>query len=124
MTLDELLALAEATTPGPWVTLPWPQRPAVYVYKGENRRRWSVISAGTLYRRDAAYIAAANPATIAALVKRAKAAEAVVEAARLVWQTVPATFEPEDMAPHAAALNAMRDALTDYEAATAALEDE
>lgn len=40
----------------------------------------------------------------------------VVEAAQRVWDTVPAEFEGEAAAVHAAALNALRDALAALDA--------
>ena len=86
--LDALAALAEAATPGPWHV----QLDSVYpegrqpgwqptpVEGGAIDARWPIL-AGENQRADAAYIAAADPTTILALIDRLRAAEAVCEAA-------------------------------------------
>lgn len=88
--LNALQAAAEAATPGKWM---WDADPV----KGDplGRRRAQVIATGRTVTRsyytndqgekDAAFIAAANPAVVLALIDRLRKAEA----ARDGWKLVP-----------------------------------
>lgn len=96
MNFQQLLALAEAATPGPWetegATLVWsPSAKAVVaaasaLWPENGWVRYEKPSLGNLDgpAANAKYIAAADPTTIAALIRRLIAAEAVVDVARRV----------------------------------------
>ena len=79
MNLEELKAKAEAATPGPWAV--HPNRPySVDSIEGDGELAVYVCTTGGWADCDvpnAAFIAAANPQTVLALVKVAEAAEAV-----------------------------------------------
>lgn len=68
----KLRELASKATPGPWRT-----------EQANSYKRWLVIgsmSSHVMYPHDAAFIAAANPAAVLALLDRLEAAERVCEA--------------------------------------------
>lgn len=85
--LDALEALAKAATPGPWCGAGHPQRePPFYVVAGPHERPglWpatTLVADLSTSIVDAKFIAAANPATVLALIERVRAAEALVEKA-------------------------------------------
>ena len=88
MTLDvtELKRLAQAATPGPWHVsgyAPEAIRSSNSIVRAVARRAapedtWDVA------RRDAAYIAAANPQAILALIERLEALEEAVNGAHVI----------------------------------------
>lgn len=74
-TLDQLAALAAAATPGPWVQIDG----TTTVDSMDGDDRWPLADAlGNA--ADAAYIAAADPATVQALVAVVRAAQAYRDA--------------------------------------------
>ena len=82
MNLNELKAKAQAATPGPWVV--HPNRPySVDSIEGDGELAVYVCTTGGWADCDvpnAAFIAAANPQTVLALVKVAEAVKKVLEA--------------------------------------------
>lgn len=101
--LDKLEALADAATPGPWTIDPqnqWddgtnlPEQVDLRV----NGSRWSkVVDAVHVSDADAAFIAAANPATIKSLIASAREAAAEIEEARaLIAESIGLVTEGYD----------------------------
>lgn len=72
--LDALEAVASAATPGPWSC---PTRFAVVApaWNADAKYAYEQVAVTTL-KRDAAFVAAANPATVLALIERVRRAEA------------------------------------------------
>ena len=73
--ISALKALAEAATPGPWevVDIEHDNRtiePYVVFSWDSEERRWSEEDSTLLTRANAAFIAAANPSTVLALIAR------------------------------------------------------
>ena len=100
MNLDALAALAEAATPGPWEATRDPKA----------KDDWWLVHTDTdilamTGQQEAAYIAAADPTAILALIARLRAAEAVCEAARTLVNGLP-----EDNTTNWRALRAALDA--------------
>jgi len=117
--LDALAALAEAATPGPWT------HDDESDYQGLVRI-WRdidpppVMTMGRVHAADAAYIAAADPTTILALVERLRAAEAVCDrvlamAAFYEWDA-PANTSPSDGRWFGQPEAALQDAIDGWEA--------
>jgi tagatose-1,6-bisphosphate aldolase non-catalytic subunit AgaZ/GatZ len=78
MTLGELERLAKAATPGPWKCPRFLGQPQLYVYKAHGADI-QVARALSELRPDAAFIAAANPATVLLMVEALRAAEKMRE---------------------------------------------
>lgn len=74
--LAELRRLAEAATPGPWKVDDF----TTVTEADEGTTLWVDVCGGdTQAEKDAAYIAACDPQTVAALVEAVKAAQAVMD---------------------------------------------
>ena len=90
--LDELVALADAATPGPWrFQEPDGLYDFYYVDPVERHERRGVTHFGKSDRSDAEFIAAADPDTVRALIaqaRRAQEAEAKLEQVR-AWRDDP-----------------------------------
>jgi hypothetical protein len=69
--LDALQKLAEAATPGPWECPQFRDHPQLFIYKSGGMRR-QVARALSEQTSDAAFIAAANPQTVLALIAAAR----------------------------------------------------
>ena len=77
MNLNELKAKAQAATPGPWIEA-WPY--VVIRDPDDPHKPLPIAGEGFLAEGDCAFIAAANPETVLALVKVAEAVKKVLEA--------------------------------------------
>lgn len=104
LNLDEIERLARAATPGPWATVAGPLNMHV-----SSRSGFVIGSEGMAsYGQDvsnAAHIAAANPATVLALIARLRAAEAALGLGEDDTQGEPS---PKERAAMVKALEATR----------------
>ncbi len=126
MTLDDLEALARAATPGPWtgprVTDQWPPGwLGVYACDDEDGQPYEVIGttghalADLTVEQDQAnarFIAAANPATILALVDRVRRLERVARSAELLLAVGNWSLTGPGQYTAAPRLDDLRDALS------------
>lgn len=75
--LDELERLAKAATPGPWKQHKFIGIHSPYVYKAHGSMGQIARTMRLSTDADASFIAAANPATVLALVEALQAAQAM-----------------------------------------------
>jgi hypothetical protein len=85
---DDLRRLAEAATPGPWEARTETGHPGVLAIVPDGGFDWVCslqVSNRPGFRRDAAFIAAANPQTVLALLDALAAKDAGCERLRTPW---------------------------------------
>jgi hypothetical protein len=98
---EDLRRLAEAAPDGPWIEDP--DEPGVVMRPDGWDGEMVAVANGDFYRVIAAFIAAANPAAVLALLDRVAAAEAEVKRTRTLWKSDTDTLIERDKANHARA---------------------
>ena len=91
---DKLRTLAEAATPGPWTYLIDDYELGTMFVTNDPKNEQRPVAQG-IWRTDAAYIAAASPDRILALLDRLATLERVAEAGRLVVH-MHSMWDPHD----------------------------